>query len=41
MFWERQSRSQRAEAIKEIQMTLRHQHRNQRGPEAHPPSWAL
>jgi len=36
MFWERQSRSQRAEAIKEIQMTLRHQHRNQRGPEAHP-----
>ena len=36
MFWERQSRSQRAEAIKEIQMTLRHQHRNQRGLEAHP-----
>jgi hypothetical protein len=36
MFWERQSRSQRAEAIREIQMTLRHQHRNQKGPEAHP-----
>lgn len=36
MFWERQSRSERAEALKEIQKTLRNQHRNQRGPEAHP-----
>ena len=36
MFWERQSRSERAESIKEIQMALRYQHRNQRGPEAHP-----
>jgi len=36
MFWERQSRSERAEVIREIQMTLRHQHRNQKGPEAHP-----
>jgi hypothetical protein len=36
MFWERESRAQRAEAIREIQMTLRYQHRNQKGPEAHP-----
>jgi len=36
MFWDRQSRAQRVEAIREIQLTLRHQHRNQRGPEAHP-----
>ena len=36
LFWERESRSQRAEAIKEIQMTLRHQNRSLRGPEAHP-----
>jgi hypothetical protein len=36
MFWERQSRKERVEAMKEIQNTLRHQHRNQRGPEAHP-----
>jgi hypothetical protein len=36
MFWERQSRAERLEAIREIQNSLRHQHRNQRGPEAHP-----
>jgi hypothetical protein len=36
MFWERQSRTERIEAIREIQNTLRHQHRNQRGKEAHP-----
>ena len=36
MFWERQSRTERIEAMKEIQNTLRHHHRNQRGPEAHP-----
>jgi len=36
MFWERQSRTERAEAIKEIQQTLRHQHRNQGGASAHP-----
>lgn len=36
MFWERQSRSERVEAIREVEMTLRHQHRNQKGPEAHP-----
>ena len=36
MFWYRQSRAERVEALKEIQTTLRHQHRNQRGSEAHP-----
>jgi hypothetical protein len=36
MFWERQSRSQRVEALKEIQTALRHQHRAQKGREAHP-----
>jgi hypothetical protein len=36
MFWERQSRSERAEAMREIQTTFRHQHRTQKGPEAHP-----
>ena len=36
IFWERQSRTERAEATREIQMTLRHQHRTQKGPEAHP-----
>ncbi len=45
MFWERQSRSERVEALREIQKFLRHQHRNQAGPEAHPnggflvPAW--
>jgi hypothetical protein len=36
MFWERQSRAERIETMKEIQNTLRHQHRNRRGKEAHP-----
>ncbi len=36
MFWERQSRAERLEAMREIQKTLRHQHRNQKGVEAHP-----
>jgi hypothetical protein len=36
MFWERQSRSERVESIREIQTTLRHQHRCHKGPEAHP-----
>ena len=46
MFWERQSRKERVEAIREIQLTLRHLHRNQRSPEAHPngvfpvPDWS-
>ena len=36
MFWERQSRAERSEAIRDIQKTLRHQHRTQKGAEAHP-----
>jgi hypothetical protein len=36
MFWERQSRTERIEAMKEIQNTLRHHHRNKKGPDAHP-----
>jgi hypothetical protein len=36
MFWERQSRPERVEAMREVQKTLRHQHRNEKGPEAHP-----
>ena len=36
MLWDRQSRWERQEALGDIQKTLRHQHRNQRGPEAHP-----
>ena len=36
MFWERQSRAERIESMKEIQKTLRHQHRTQKGSEAHP-----
>jgi hypothetical protein len=36
MFWERQSRSQRAAATRAIQETLRNQHKMQKGPEAHP-----
>jgi hypothetical protein len=36
MFWERQSRSERTESIREIQKTLRHQHRHHKGTDAHP-----
>lgn len=36
MFWERQSRAERTQVMKEIQTTLRHHHRNQSGKEAHP-----
>jgi hypothetical protein len=36
MFWERQSRSERAEAVCEIQRTLRSHHRGKSGHEAHP-----
>jgi hypothetical protein len=45
MFWERQSRPERVEALREMQKFLRLQHRNQPGPEAHPnggfmvPNW--
>jgi hypothetical protein len=36
MFWDRQSRSERAQALSEIQQTLRNHHRRQNGTEAHP-----
>jgi hypothetical protein len=36
MFWERQSRTERAEAVRDIQNSLRYQHRAHRGKEAHP-----
>ena len=38
MFWERQSRTERFELMKEIQQALRHQHRVHKGPDAHPHS---
>jgi hypothetical protein len=46
LFWERQSRSERSEALNEIQKTLRGQHRSEAGTDAHPqagflvPEWA-
>ena len=36
MFWERQSRTERSELMKEIQRALRLHHRINKGPEAHP-----
>jgi len=36
MFWDRQSRAERAAAILEIQAALRLHHRTASGPEAHP-----
>jgi len=36
MFWDRQSRAERVEAIRDIQQTLRYQHRSEKGPDAHP-----
>jgi hypothetical protein len=38
IFWERQSRAERTEALREIQKTLRGHHRDQSGPAAHPRS---
>ena len=46
VFWERPSKSEKAEALREIEKTLRSHHYNQAGPEAHPrrgflvPEWA-
>ena len=34
--WERQSKSERAQALREIEKTLRSHHYNQAGPAAHP-----
>ena len=36
MFWDRQSRTERAAALREIQEALRHHHRSASGPEVHP-----
>jgi len=36
MFWERPTKSERAEALREVEKTLRSHHYNQAGPEAHP-----
>jgi hypothetical protein len=36
IFWERESRSQRIQALREIQRLLRDHHRSQTGPQAHP-----
>jgi len=41
IFWEWQSRSERAEALFEIQRTLCNHHRDQRGTQAHPQSGFL
>lgn len=41
LFWERQSKAERAEALKDIQKTLRGHHERQAGPEAHPQSGFL
>lgn len=46
MFWDRQSRAEKAESLREIQQVLRRHHRNAPGPEAHPgetfpvPEWS-
>ena len=36
LYWERQTRTERAEALREIGKTLRGHHRGQNGAEAHP-----
>jgi hypothetical protein len=41
IFWERQSRRERAETLREIQKTLRSHHYNTAGPQAHPQSGFL
>jgi hypothetical protein len=41
MFWERQSRAERAEAIREIQAALRGHHSKVASPQAHPRSGFL
>ena len=45
MFWERQTRMERTEALREIESTLRHHHHAGAGPQVHPvkgflvPAW--
>jgi hypothetical protein len=41
MFWERQSRTERSEALREIQKVLLSHHRKTPGPQAHPTSGFL
>ena len=41
LFWERQSRTQRAETLQEIQKTLRGHHQEQADPQVHPQSGFL
>jgi hypothetical protein len=36
LFWERQTKMEKATALKEVAKTLRSHHSNQDGPEAHP-----
>ena len=36
LYWERQTRTERAQAIREIGRTLRGHHSSKSGPEAHP-----
>ena len=36
LYWERQSKAERAQALREIEKTLRSHHFNLAGPEAHP-----
>lgn len=46
LYWERQSKAERAQALKEIDKTLRSHHSKHAGPEAHPnrgflvPEWS-
>lgn len=45
MFWERQTKMERSEALREIESTLRHHHHQGAGPQVHPvkgflvPAW--
>ena len=45
MFWERQTKMERSEALREIETTLRHHHHAGAGPQVHPakgflvPAW--
>jgi hypothetical protein len=36
LFWERETKAEKAQALREIDKTLRNHHREQAGPEAHP-----
>jgi len=45
LFWERQTKMERSEALREIESTLRHHHHSGPGPQVHPvngflvPAW--